>query len=64
MKTAKVTEVFIPAGNWTMHLADAIYNAKPGELTRIVIRNHDERELGIRAQVRMCPERDIEFVIQ
>lgn len=62
MKT--VHEVFIPAGNWTKHLADTIRNAKAGDTTRIVVHNHDERELGIRAQARMCPEKDIEFVIQ
>lgn len=64
MTRAKVTEVFIPAANWTMHLADAIRNATAGETTRLVVRSHDERDLGLRAQARMCPEKDIEFVIQ
>jgi hypothetical protein len=59
-----ITEVFIPAVNWTRHLVDAIRNAKPGETTRIIVRSHEERELGLRAHARMCPEKNVEFVIQ
>lgn len=57
-------EVFIPAKNWTDHLADAIENSKLGEVTQIVVRDRYAKELGERAHARMCPAKDIRFVIR
>lgn len=58
------SEVFIPSENWAQHLANAIRNANSEETTRIVVSSHEQRQLGKQAHARMCPEKDIEFVIQ
>ena len=59
-----IVEVFIPAKNWHVEIANAIKSTNPKNITRIVVRSHEERELGIIAHGRMCPENEIEFVIQ
>ena len=57
-------KVFIPTDNWAIYLANAIRNAESGKITTIVVRSHKERELGIQAHARMCPEKNVRFVIQ
>lgn len=52
-------KIKIPAGNWHMALADAIESAKDGDV--IVIKSDAQKQLGLSAKGRMCPNKDITF---
>ena len=55
-------ERVIPSSNWTMHLADAIEESVDGDI--IVVASEDAKELGQRAQRRMCPGKKITFQVE
>jgi len=52
----------IPAGGWVSRLADAIENAEAGD--SIVVRSEAMLELAERARSRMCPEKQITFILE
>lgn len=54
--------VEMPETDWHMKLADAIDNAKPGDV--IVCHSEDMKRLGERAKNRMCPDKEIVFEVE
>ena len=51
----------LPA-NWTMTLADLIENSEDGDI--IIVSSEAQKELGIRAKNRICPEKSITFLVK
>lgn len=52
-------EYRIPPTNWTSHLADAIDECENGDV--IIVSSESMKELGERANNRMCPDKNIIF---
>lgn len=53
--------IFVTNANWTTELANAIKTAEDGD--KIVVSSNDKKELAERALARMCPEKQITFVV-
>ena len=53
--------ITISGKNWTDELAKAIQKAKSGDT--IKCQSNAMKELGLRAQARMCPEKKLYFEI-
>lgn len=57
-----MTTYTIPAGNWTIALADAIEQSVDGDV--IVVDSDVKVELGQDAKDRMCPEKRLTFEVR